>query len=149
VTLDWWAKTKDWRDHNAKPFGKLCRFHPMVPRSKLFGETVAIAEDGHKLSHTSVDDLYCRTFGKKTLGYWRKRRDHTQEAQKHWDSAARARNALPSGLYSWHVKYVSERLPTSQLLLKRQHQDHAECPRCNEVPETHRRSSLFCSLCYQ
>ena len=138
VNLDWWAKMNDWCDHNAKLFGKHCRLHPMVPRTKLFGETVAIEVDGHKLSHTSVDDLYCRTFGKKTLAYWRKRSEHTQEAQNQvqWEVAARARNALPSGLYSWHAKYVSGHLPTSQLLLKRQHQDHAECPRCNEAPET-------------
>lgn len=78
----------------------------MVPRTKLFGETVAINVDGNKMSHTSVDDFYCRTYGKKTLAYWRKRREHTQEAQNHvqWDVAAKARNALLPGLFRWHAK---------------------------------------------
>ena len=77
VSLDWWAQMNDWCDHNAKIFGKHCHTYPMVPRTKLFGETVVISVDGNKMSHTSVDDLYCRTYGKKTLAYWRKRREHT------------------------------------------------------------------------
>jgi hypothetical protein len=59
-------------------------------------------------------------------------------AQTHvqWDAAAKARQTLPLGIDLWHAKYVSGHLPTSQVLLKRKYQDHAECPGCDVVPET-------------
>jgi hypothetical protein len=67
----------------------------MVPHTKLFGETVVISVDGNKLSHTSVDDLYCRTYDKKILAYWRKRRKHTQEAQNHVQWMSRQKHETP------------------------------------------------------
>jgi hypothetical protein len=116
TNLDWWAQKNDWCDNKAM--------------------TVHVA--GEKLTHTSMEDLYTRTFGKRTLAYWRLRGQHTEAAQTHvqWDAAAKARQTLSSGLRQWHAKYVSGHLPTSQVLLKQKYQDHAECPRCDIVPET-------------
>jgi hypothetical protein len=136
--MDWWARKNDWCDTKAKAFGHRCRTQSQVPREKLFGESMTVHVAGEKLTHTSVEDLYTRTFGKRTLAYWRIRRQHTEAAQTHvqWDAAAKARQTLPSGLRQWHAKYVSGHLPTLQVLLKWKYQNHAECPRCDIVPET-------------
>jgi hypothetical protein len=58
--------------------------------------------------HTSMEDLYTRTFGKQTLAYWRLRQQHTEVAQTHvqWDAAAKARQTLPLGIDLWHAKYM-------------------------------------------
>ncbi len=138
TSLDWWAQKNDWCDTNAKRFGQHCRTQAKVPRDRLFGESMTIAVAGEKLNHTSVEDLYTRTFGKRTLAYWRNRLQHTEVAQTHiqWEDAAKARQTLPLGLRRWHAKYVTGHLPTSQVLCKRKYQDHAECPRCDVVPET-------------
>jgi hypothetical protein len=123
--MDWWAWKNDWCDNKAKAFGhRHCR--SQVPQDKLFGESVTVLIAGEKLTHTSVEDLYTRTFG------------NTEAAQIHvqWDAAAKACQTLPSGLRQWHAKYVSGHLPTSQVLLKQKYQDHAECPWCDIVPET-------------
>jgi hypothetical protein len=138
TTLDWWARKNDWCDNKAMAFGHRCRTQPQVPQAKLFGESVTVHIAGEKIPHTSVEDLYTRTFGKPTLADWRLCRQNTEAAQTHvqWDAAAMARQTLPLGLRQWHAKYVSGHLPTSQVLLKRKYQDHAECPWCDITPET-------------
>jgi hypothetical protein len=138
TNLDWWAWKNDWCDTKAKAFGHRCRTQPQVPRDKLFGETVTVHIAGEKLTPTSVEELYTWTFGKWALMYWRLCRQHTETAQTHvqWDAAARAQQTLPLGLCQWHAKYVSGHLPMLQVLLKWKYQDHAECPRCDIVPET-------------
>jgi hypothetical protein len=41
------------------------------------------------------------------------------------------------------TNYVSGHLPTSQVLLKHKYQDHAECPRCDIIPETQAHILLY------
>jgi hypothetical protein len=89
--LDWWAGKSDWCDNKAKAFGHCCRAQPQVTQDKLFGETMTVHHiAGEKLMHTSMEDLHTRTFGKRTLTYWRLRRQHTEVAQtRHaqWEQA--------------------------------------------------------------
>jgi hypothetical protein len=64
TNLDWWAQKNDLCDTTAKAFGHRCRTQRQVPRDKLFGETVTgVHIAGEKLTHTSVEELYTRTFG--------------------------------------------------------------------------------------
>jgi hypothetical protein len=73
TNLDWWAWKHDWCDNKANAFGHRCHTRAQVPRNRHFGETVTVHIAGEKLTHTSVEDLDTRTFGKQTLTYWRLR----------------------------------------------------------------------------
>jgi len=132
--LDWWAKNNDCYKNMLS-----YRTVPIAP-SYLVNQPVVFSVDGENLAFTYVEDfLYSRTFGKRTLAYWRNRRNHTEAAQNHiqWDLTTKVRNSLPTGLRWWHVKYVSGHLPTSQVLCCwRKHQEHSKCPRCDGFPET-------------
>jgi hypothetical protein len=146
--LDWWAR---------KNIGVITRQRPLaivVDHNHKYPVTVQIA--GEKLTHTSVEHLHTWTCGKRTLTYCRLcQEQHTEVAQQthiQWDAASKAPyQTLPLGFHQWHAKYVSGHLPTSQVLLKRKYQDHAECPRCDIVPETqaHRKTGASVEIMKQ
>jgi hypothetical protein len=52
------------RQNLASLTGHRCWTQPQVPFDKLFGETVTVHIAGEKLTHTSVEELHTRTFGK-------------------------------------------------------------------------------------
>jgi hypothetical protein len=54
----------------------------------------------------------------------------------HWEAMGKAFRSLPFGKQRWLTKHATGQCGVGHMAFRRKHQDHSDCPRCQEPDET-------------
>jgi hypothetical protein len=151
-TLDLWTLLNIEMDHRAGDF--LTEHFGQPPPNHRFGhEKLSLYFQGTKLSFFDKKDLYKQVFGKYCTNtfdpaspkkewpiqdFWKEREGLSQAAftSIHWEAYGKAFRGIPFGKQRWLVKHSTGQCAVGHMALRRKHQDHSECPRCQQVDET-------------
>ncbi len=136
--LDRWANLNIDMDEKAKALLARVLIKKQPVPNKTFGnETVTVRYKGQKLSRIHKDQLYTEIYGEKTKAFWIKH--HAIPAQLidtiHWEAQHRAFDREPHGKNRWLCKHLAEECGVGICMLRRKHQKHDRCPRCNAAKE--------------
>ena len=112
-------------------------------------EKVTIWIDDKKLAHFDKHELYTIVHGraynqpndKRTWScqqFWKSRENLSDTAISniHWQALGKAFRKYSQGKQRWLVKHSTGQCGVGRMHLRRQYQDHSQCPRCGQPDET-------------
>ena len=73
------------------------------------------------------------------MPYWTKKHgltDSNINNHINWTALKRAMKRIPMGQRRWLIKHATGHCGVGRMLLRRKHQQHSKCPRCDQINET-------------
>jgi hypothetical protein len=135
IDLDRWGQLNVICDSLAKEFWNYCALTESWLPNQTFGdEKWTIWIEGKKLAYLDKHKLYAYTFSARTTAYWHHKHSLPPEliTSIHWDACETAMSKLPFGKDRWLLKHATGFCGVGKMAFRRGHQDHDECPRCNQ-----------------
>ena len=146
-TYDRWALLNMEMDEAAKDFWHLAHL-TLRPNQRFGNERVVVKLDGNKLSCLKKATIYQEVYGRfyksasnhdtPTKLHWQKREGLSDDSLTHihWHALGMAFRGMPFGKKRWLTKHASGHCSVGHMAIRRKHQDHSHCPRCDREDET-------------
>ena len=125
-------------DHVAKRVLRRIRRQPPAPPAPVPRETLQVFFRGKKLSSINKKYLYDEIYGDYIKDKWcelGKIPPSVIHQGIHWVAQDRAMKKEPFGKKRFLVKFFAHQIATGRALMRRRHQDHDHCPRCDASNE--------------
>ena len=138
--LNRWERLNVQMDKAAKRRLAAAKQNPPAANRRLGVETLAVYFQGQKLSDINKPALYQEIYGKRTKARWvqlHKIPTHLVDNNIAWEALHTAFKREPLGKRRWLCKHCAKQCGVGKSMLRRKHQHHARCPRCDiEVEDT-------------
>ena len=108
-----------------------------IPNAPLSGERLRVTFQAAKQSRVCKKELYQEIYGKETKKWWVKKHNIPPDLVDDnidWNAVDKAIGREPFGKRRWLAKHCAKQCGVGTCLLKRKHQTHNRCPRC-DAPE--------------
>ena len=138
--LDLWARLNVDMDRKAKARLAKALKQPPHKNIPLPEERLVVTYQGTKLSSIDKGFLYQEIFGQRTKAYWAHKAKQISpdlvETGVAWEALGKALSREPLGKRRWLCKHCARQCGVGRCLLRRKHQTHDNCPRCDQPNET-------------
>ena len=138
-TLDRWANLNIDMDTKAKALlAKAISKGIQKPNTPFGNESLFVTFRGEKLSRIDMNQLYTDIYGGRTKQYWIDRHNIPCELidSIDWEAQDKAYKREPHGKHRWLIKHLCGQCAVGRVMLRRKHQSHDRCPRCDAPDES-------------